>query len=116
MTLVMVCVKDFATPHMRSLLRRFDRQSNGQHAIVLDAGPGGVWGRYLAVKLPQRPPIITNSIVFNYCADLVRVEGNRAAMSEVLGSWMSRFGETAIFSATSTSSGVLEALEDCQAV
>jgi hypothetical protein len=44
MTLVIVCVKDFATPHMRSLLRRFDRQSNGQHAIVMDAGPGDVWG------------------------------------------------------------------------
>jgi hypothetical protein len=40
--------------HALSLLRRFDRQSNDQHAIVLDAGPGDVWGIYLAVKLPQK--------------------------------------------------------------
>jgi hypothetical protein len=102
------------TRSMGSLLRRFDRQSNGQHAIVLEAGPGDVWGRYLAVKLPQRPPIITNSIVYNYCTDLARAEGNRTDMSETLGLWMSRFGETALSSEASTSAGVLEALEDSQ--
>jgi hypothetical protein len=97
---------------MRSLLRRFDRQSNGQHAIVLEAGPGDPWGRYLAVKLPQRPPVITNSIVYSYCTDLAKAEGNRAAMSETLGLWLSRYGETALSSEASTSAGVVEALEN----
>ena len=64
------------------------------------------------MKLPQRPPIITNSIAYSYCTALAKVEGNRATMSETVGLWLSRYGETALSSKTSTSAGVLEALEN----
>ena len=81
MTLIMVCVKDCATPHMSSMLRRFDLQSNGQNAILLPAGPGDVWARYLAVKLPEARPLITNQIIYRYCQDLMEAEGDRAKTS-----------------------------------
>jgi hypothetical protein len=87
MTLIMVCVKDFATPHMRSLLRRFDKQSNGQHAVLLPVVQGEVWSRYLAVKLPRTRPVITNSIVYDYCSSIVRAGSDSVVLNEVLGSW-----------------------------
>jgi hypothetical protein len=114
MTLVMVCVKDCATRHMRSMLRRFDRQSNGQNAVLLPAGPGDVWARYLAVKLPEARPLITNQIIYRYCNDLADVEGDRAKMSEVLSSWMARYGKAAVESERCEAAGVAEALGDCE--
>jgi hypothetical protein len=98
MTLIMVCVKDFATPHMRSLLRRFDKQSNGQYAVLLPVVQGEVWSRYLAVKLPRARPIITNSIVYDYCSSIVRAGSDSAVLNEVLGSWMAKYGEAAVAS------------------
>jgi hypothetical protein len=114
MTLIMVCVKDFATPHMRSLLRRFDRQSNGQHAVLLPVAQGEVWSRYLAVKLPRTRPVITNSIVYDYCSSIVRAGSNSAVLNKVLGSWMSKYGEAAVASKDGTSSGGMVALSNCE--
>ena len=115
MTLIMVCVKDFATPHMRSLLRRFDKQSNGQHAVLLPVLQGEVWSRYLAVKLPRKRPLITNSIVYDYCSSLVRAGSDSVKLNEVLGSWMVKYGEDAVASRGGTSSGAVEmALSNCE--
>jgi hypothetical protein len=114
MTLIMVCVKDCATRHMCSMLRRFDRQSNEQNAVLLPAGPGDVWARYLAVKLPEARPLITNQIIYRYCKDLVEVEGDRAKMSELLRSWMARYGKAAVESGKCGAADVAEVLEDCE--
>jgi hypothetical protein len=114
MALIMVCVKDFATPHMRSLLRRFDKQSNGQHATLLPVAPGEVWSRYLAVKLAKKRPLITNSVVHDYCTSLARAGRNSTVLNEVLGSWIAKFGEAAAQTKDGTSSGVLEALSNCE--
>jgi hypothetical protein len=114
MTLILVCVKDFATPHMRSLLRRFDKQSNGQHAVLLPVAQGEVWSRYLAVKLAKKRPVITNSIVYDYCSSIVRAGSNSSVLNEVLGSWMAKYGEAAVTSKDGTSSGGIEALSNCE--
>jgi hypothetical protein len=115
MTLIMVCVKDFATPHMRSLLRRFDKQSNGQHAVLLPVLQGEAWSRYLAVKMPRKRPLITNSIVYDYCSSIVRAGSDSVKLNEVLGSWMAKYGEAAVASRDGTSSGAVEmALSNCE--
>jgi hypothetical protein len=111
-TLIMVCVKDCATRHMRSMLRRFDRQSNGQNAIILPAGPGDVWARYLAVKLPEKRPLITNQILYKYCRALESAEGNRARMNEVLSTWLAKYGKAAVESGSCEALNVAEALGD----
>jgi hypothetical protein len=72
--------------------------------------PGEVWSRYLAVKLAKKRPVITNSIVYDYCSSLVRAGNNSSVLNEVLGSWIAKFGEAVVMSKDGTSSGVAEAL------
>jgi hypothetical protein len=114
MTLVMVCVKDFATKFMRSLLRRFDKQSNGQHARLLSKGPGDVWGRYFAVKVPAVRSRITNSILFEYCNELARVEGDETATNATLKYWLSRYGPSTSGVGEPNAERVPEALGICR--
>jgi hypothetical protein len=113
-TLVLVCVKDFATKFMRSLLRRFDKQSNGQHARLLPKGPGDVWRRYFAFKMPAARSRITNSVLFKYCSELARVEGDEAATNDTPKYWLSRYGPTTSGVGEPSAEGILEALGVCR--
>ena len=106
--------KDFATKFMRSLLRRFDKQSNGQHARLLPKGPGDVWGRYFAFKMPAARSCITNSILFEYCNELARVEGDETATNATLKYWLSRYGPSTSGVGEPSAERILEALGICR--
>jgi hypothetical protein len=114
MTLILVCVKNFATKHMGSLLRRFDKQSNGQHSRILPKAPGDVWARYFAIKRPSAHSRITNSILFKYCNELANVQGDEAATNAVLKYWLARYGPATSGVADPSVEDVIEALGSCQ--
>jgi hypothetical protein len=62
--------------------------------------------------VPEKRPLITNQILFKYCRDLERAEGNRASMNEVLSAWMAKYGKAAVESGSCEALSVAEALGD----
>ena len=70
------------------LFTRFSRYDNPQATAATEA----LWGRYFAFKMPAARSCITNSILFEYCNELARVEGDETATNATLKYWLSRYG------------------------
>jgi hypothetical protein len=66
----------------------------------------------MAVKLPEKRPLITNQILYKYCKALESAEGNRAKLNEVLSVWLAKYGKAAVEAGSCEALSVVEALGD----